>query len=240
MKNFFTKIFNFILNHFTLGKLLGGLFTALLVASLKYYISGNLYIEYSDFWDNLGIGLLSWTINTSATGWLSDYLEIRGINITLNQFIYGFDSLKMDHVSSLGEFKPKLYNAMDLNSDGESNPSNKLDKGKGVDRDLHPYYDGKGIRAGEPSGENKSLDKSKVELDLPKPTNPFMVTWYKVFPGMDPTSIVPKRINPGPGFNVPGGEVPIRDEICKHIDYNSHFLNQFKNMDLETALEQKK
>jgi hypothetical protein len=56
---------------------------------------------------------------------------------------------------------------------------------------------------------------------------------------MDPASIVPKRTNPGPGFNVPGGEVPIRDEICKHIDYNSHFLNQFKNMDLETALDQK-
>ena|SRR3989337_1885242 len=56
---------------------------------------------------------------------------------------------------------------------------------------------------------------------------------------MDPASIVPKRINPGPGFNVPGGEVPIQDEICKHIDYNTHFLKQFKNMDLETALEQR-
>jgi hypothetical protein len=49
----------------------------------------------------------------------------------------------------------------------------------------------------------------------------------------------PKTINPGPGFNVPGGEVPIRDEICKHIDYNSHILNQFKKMDLKTALEQR-
>jgi hypothetical protein len=175
MKKFLKNIFKFILNHFTLAKFLGGLFTALLVASLKYYISGNFYIEYSDFWNNLSIGVLSWTINTSAIGWLSDYLEIRGINITLNQFIYGFHSMKMDHVSSLGEFKPKLYNAMDMYSDGESNPSNNLDKGKGVDKELHPHY-GKGIRAGEPSGENKSLDKSKVELDVPKPTNPFMVT----------------------------------------------------------------
>jgi hypothetical protein len=49
----------------------------------------------------------------------------------------------------------------------------------------------------------------------------------------------PKKINPGPGFNVPGGEVPIRDEICKHIDYNSHILNQFKKMDLETAVQQR-
>src|SRR5579862_3334800 len=49
----------------------------------------------------------------------------------------------------------------------------------------------------------------------------------------------PKTINPGPGFNVPGGVVPIQDEICKHIDYNSHILNQFKKMDLKTALEQR-
>jgi len=49
----------------------------------------------------------------------------------------------------------------------------------------------------------------------------------------------PKKINPGAGFNVPGGEVPIRDEICRHIDYNTHILSQFKKMDLETAIEQR-
>jgi hypothetical protein len=38
---------------------------------------------------------------------------------------------------------------------------------------------------------------------------------------------------------VPGGEVPIRDDICQHIDYNAHILNQFKKMDLETAIEQR-
>jgi len=57
---------------------------------------------------------------------------------------------------------------------------------------------------------------------------------------MDPASVFfPKTINPGPGFNVPGGEVPIQDEICKHIDYNSHILKQFKTMDLKTAVEQR-
>jgi hypothetical protein len=49
----------------------------------------------------------------------------------------------------------------------------------------------------------------------------------------------PKTINSGPGFNVPGGEVPLRDDICKHIDYNSHILKQFKTMDLKTALQQR-
>jgi hypothetical protein len=48
-----------------------------------------------------------------------------------------------------------------------------------------------------------------------------------------------QKINPGPGFNVPGGVVPISDQICKYINYNSHILNQFKTMDLVTAIEQR-
>jgi len=57
---------------------------------------------------------------------------------------------------------------------------------------------------------------------------------------LDPKSLIhPNRVNPGPGFNVPGGEVPIRDEICQHIDYNTHILKQFKTMDLEVAIVQR-
>ena len=79
-----------------------------------------------------------------------------------------------------------------------------------------------------------------IELGPGHCTEPPFVTWSRVFPGLDPASVFfPKTINPGPGFNVPGGEVPLRDEICKHIDYNSHILNQFKKMDLKTALEQR-
>lgn len=59
---------------------------------------------------------------------------------------------------------------------------------------------------------------------------------YKPF---DPTSLSIKHTNPGPGFNVPGGKVPIRDPICQHIDYNSHYLSQFRSMSLETAMEQR-
>jgi hypothetical protein len=58
MKNFLTKIINFTLNNFTLAKFLGGLFTALIVASLKYYISGNFHIEYCEFWNNVGVAIL--------------------------------------------------------------------------------------------------------------------------------------------------------------------------------------
>jgi len=46
---FYKKIIKFVLNHFTLVKLLGAILTALLVASLKYYISGDLHIEYCNF-----------------------------------------------------------------------------------------------------------------------------------------------------------------------------------------------
>jgi len=59
-------------------------------------------------------------------------------------------------------------------------------------------------------------------------------SWYR-----SSRCFFPEKSYPGPGFNVPGGEVPIRDEICKHIDYNSHILNQFRKMDLETAIEQR-
>ena len=90
--------------------------------------------------------------------------------------------------------------------------------------------------------ESKPLNKGKIKvvLESPIPAEPHMVTWSRVFPGADPASILlPRRTNPGPGFNVPGGEVPIRDEICQHIDYNTHILSQFKKMDLETAIEQR-
>lgn len=242
MKNFLTKIINFTLNNFTLAKFLGGLFTALIVASLKYYISGNFHIEYCEFWNNVGVAILGWTLNTGIIGWLTEYLGIKGINFNLKQFIYGFDTMNTGNKSSDEDFKPKLYHAMDSGEDSDS--SKRLDKGKGVDKEVHPNYDRDvGMTSGDGLGESTPLDKRrtkvKVVLDSPAPTEPHMVTWSKVFPGVDPASILPRRTNPGPGFNVPGGEVPIRDDICQHIDYNTHILNQFKKMDLETAIEQR-
>ena len=227
-----------LLNHFTFAKFLAAFATAFLVAISKYSISGSFHIEYCDFWNNLGVALLGWTINTGLIGWLTDYLEIKGLNFNLNQFIYGFDTMKVGPESSIEDFKPKLHSAMEW--EGESNPSNNIDKGKGVDKEFHPNYDrNTGIRADNPSVENEGKERAKV-VDTTPPVEPFRVTWsHNNFPGWDPASIIPKRTNPGPGFNVPGGRVPLSDEICKHIDYNSHFLSQFRNMDLETAIEQR-
>lgn len=171
------KTLKFILNNFTLAKLLGALFTALLVAALKYYISGDFHIEYNDFSSNVCVALLGWTINTSIICWLTEYLGIKGLNLNLNQLIYGFNTIKMGNEYPLEESKPKLYNAMDIDSDDESNPSKGLDKGKGVDRELHPNYDKNvGFRAGQSSSENKPLNYSKDGVKVSEPINPFLVT----------------------------------------------------------------
>lgn len=234
---------NFFIIHFTLAKFLGGLFTALVLASLKYYIYGGFHIEYSEYWTNVGIAICGWILNTGIIALLTDYLGLKGINFNLNQFIYGFDKMNRGQGSSVKNFKPKLYNAMDTSE--ESNLNKGLDKGKGVDTKAHSGYDeyiGITYTSGEVLKENKQLDigKSKIALEHNPPVEAYRAAWFRAFPGIEPASVFfPSRANPGPGFNVPGGEVLLRDEICKHIDYNSHILSQFKKMDLETALGQK-
>ncbi len=202
---------------FTLAKFLSGLFTIIIVALMKYNISGNMVLDYSDFGGNVVMGLMGWTLNTGLIGMLTEYLDIKGINVNLHQFIFGLDTMKMDGPSTSEIIKPrhKLYNAMESNDGSDNTPS---DKGKGIDRQVHPIYTSGQGAEGVLESYTQSLDKGKVDPIL---------------------DLFPKRTNPGPGFNVPGGEVPIRDDICKYIDYNGHILNQFKRMDLETAISQR-
>jgi len=220
-----------------LAKLCGAIFTVTILSMIKYYMSGSFHIEYCDFWNNVAIGLLGWTINTGIIGWLTEYLGIKGINLSIYELFFGMDTMKQGGNSTIVDYKPKLYNAMDL--DEEFDSGQNLDKGKGIDREAHPNYDGNsGGKSGDLSSDIQQSDKGKGK-EVASASEPPFVTWSKVFPGLDPASLFPKRINPGPGFNVPGGDVPLRDEICKHIDYNSHILRQFQNMDLETAIEQR-
>ena len=131
------SIFMSIISNFTLAKFFGALITAIVVAILKYCISGSFHIEYCEFLNNVGIALLAWTLNTGIIGWLTEYLGIKGINFNLKQFIYGFDTMNVGHESSAKNIKSKLYHAME--SDEESNPNKRLDKGKGVDKETHPF-----------------------------------------------------------------------------------------------------
>jgi len=129
------------LANFTLAKFCGAIMTVSIVAALKYLISGDFHIEYCDFWTNVGIGLLGWTLNTGLIGLFTEYLGIKGININLNQFIFGFETMNSGGVTKvdgrpssaevLEDSKPKLYNAMD--SGEGSSTGNVSNKGKDVE-----------------------------------------------------------------------------------------------------------
>jgi hypothetical protein len=231
---YFVKITRKILYSFTLAKFLSAIITCIIVAFCKYLYSGNLVvIDWNDFFCNFSLGILSWTSNTCFKDLFSSYLDTKSFNINLHQLLFGLNTHKMGNETNIDEFKPKLYNSMDNPEDDsmemdivEDNRGESLNKGKGVDRKVHPHPDG--------------YKPTEATPPMPQATEPPLSIWKKVYPGLDPADVFfPKRVNPGPGFNVPGGVVPIRDDICKHIDYNSHILNQFRTMDLETAIEQR-
>jgi len=52
------KIINTLLANSTLAKLASAFVTVITVALIKYMVSGNFYIEYCEFWNNVAIGLL--------------------------------------------------------------------------------------------------------------------------------------------------------------------------------------
>jgi hypothetical protein len=43
---------------FTLAKFCGAILTITILATIKYLISGSFHIEYCDFYNNIGMGLL--------------------------------------------------------------------------------------------------------------------------------------------------------------------------------------
>lgn len=208
------QIVKIILSNFTLANFISASFTIISVAIFKYLYYVEFFSGYTYPLNDIALVLLSWLVNSRVISLLSDYWGIKGINSYLTVFNFGLDKIK-GGVSSYEEVKWNKY----------SNPmqsSENVDKGKGIDL-----------------GEDLPLDKGKGK-EVEPTLAPLGFTWSQVFPGVDPASVFfPPKINPGPGFNVPGGEVPITDEICKHIDYNTHFLKQFKNMDLNTAIQQR-
>lgn len=299
------------LANFTLAKFCGAIITITILAAVKYLISGNFHLELCDFWNNIGIGLLGWTINTGLIGWLREYLDIKDININFMEILFGFDTMKVGDTniskpSILEEVKPKLYNAMDNGEGSTSGKKSGSSKGSSIDRTrdirFHPYprdcrravrswtFDdesengsdngsgsdtemeggpsnrkvdrklvptipfgqtsdntntglplnpldkGKGIETGDPM--QSTLDKGKGIEYNPIQELPFAI-WRQLNPNLDPiTTFFPPKINPGPGFAIPGGDVPIDDGIRQHLR-SVHIVGQFRNMDLETAVQQR-
>lgn len=299
-------IINKALANFTLAKFCGAIITVTILAIVKYFISGSFHLEYCDLWNNIGIGLLGWTINTGIIALLTEYLGIKGINFNLNQFLFGLETMKAGDTTKVGETpsatevledgKPKLYNAMDSGegSNTDKKPVSKKGgfKDKGRDARVHPYprngrravrswtFDDESVNGsdncggsdtemeGGPSHKGEGLapsttdgsplfnkgkgiapveamqeslfDKGKgIEAANTSPQAPLPI-WTKPFSGLNPNAVIfTPKINPGPGFAVPGGVVPINDDICQHIDYNGHILTQFKTMDWHTAMQQR-
>ena len=294
------------LANFTLAKFCGAIITVTILAIVKYLISGSFHIEYSDFLNNVGIGLLGWTINTGIMAFLTEYLGIKGINFNLNQFLFGLETMKAGDATKVGgtpsltevleDGKPKLYNAMDSGEGSNTDKKSVSRKGgyrdKGRDTRVHPYpRDGRrAVRAwtfddesvngsdscgvsdtemeGGPTNKCESLapsttdgsslfdkgkgmapteamqeslfDKGKGIETANTPLQAPLPIWNKPFSGLNPNAVIfTPKINPGPGFAVPGGVVPIHDDICQHIDYNGHILTQFKTMDWHTAMQQR-
>jgi hypothetical protein len=57
-KNKLIRRLKIIVGGFTLAKFLGAISTIIIVALIKYTISGNLNLDYSDFVGNVYIGLI--------------------------------------------------------------------------------------------------------------------------------------------------------------------------------------
>jgi len=150
------KTINILLVNFTLVKFTGALVTIIVVALIKYMISGNLHIEYCEFGNNVALGLLGWTINTAAIGWLSEYLGIKGINFNFKQFLFGFDTMGTGDNSTSKDFKVKLYNAME-SGDG-SGSSQQTDKGKIIDKGSNDSV------GGDKSPDNVNSAEQKDEV----------------------------------------------------------------------------
>lgn len=98
----------------------------------------------------MAIGLLGWTVNTVIIYWLTEYLGIKGINFNLFELYFGMHTMKLGDRSSNIDSKPKIFNSMDL--DYESNTGKILDKGKGIEVNLHPNHEGNTSRKTGVSG----------------------------------------------------------------------------------------
>jgi len=112
-----------IILNYTLSKFLAALLTIILVASIKYYFTGNLHLNYDNILGNIWAGLLGWTLNTGLVGLFSDCYGLNRFN--LGQIFFDRGKLKMG--GEYIDYKPvaKLYISCDANKPLE----NTIDKG---------------------------------------------------------------------------------------------------------------
>lgn len=85
----------------------------------------------------------------------------------------------------------------------------------------------------------RKLAEGKPNINLVSDHNPWDDTNNKSPSTIFVESLEIVKTNPGPGFNAPGNDIPLRAEICKHLNYNYSIVRQFKYMNLEKAIEQR-
>lgn len=122
-----------IMSKFSLANILIALMTITLIAGVRYGITSSLYTDPQAFVSNISYGLLAYITRTAFSGFLTEYLDLKGINLNIKQLMFGFEKIQLgDTPPPKVSDKPifKLYTAMDR--DEELNPNNSLDKGKGV------------------------------------------------------------------------------------------------------------
>jgi hypothetical protein len=197
------------------------IFISTLNALFIYFIStGIIIINLEYLVPFLSIAALltpiNWIVTTDHFSYLKDIINKKNINI------FNYICKKLDYKLKMGSndlymndnIKDKQYNAMDI----DDNSDKQIENTDNLEVNNRPLDKGKG----------KEVDTGST---YPK---------GQLLPGgIDPASIQTPSTNPGPGFNVPGGKVPILDPICKHIDYNSHILSQLRSMSLEAAIQQR-
>lgn len=119
-----TKYYNAVLSNFTVAKFLAALITALLLAGIKFSISGNFHVSWQDYYLNVFLSLSAWVINTGIVGGLTELLNFRNLNVNLYEVINGENKVKMGgDINAADISKPKLYNAMDGNTGDQSSVS---------------------------------------------------------------------------------------------------------------------
>ena len=164
------RTINLILSNFTFAKFISAFITILLVASLKYIISGDFSI-YIDLYNNMVLGLFIWLINTGLISILTDYLGIRGINFNLRQLLFGFETMKATTSSyetkdNVKKILDMINLAMESDEDLNRDESRRLDKGKGVNRGEEDKVNSRGI--GPIYTDPDDIRRQKVLDDLNK------------------------------------------------------------------------
>jgi hypothetical protein len=206
-------------SNFTLAKFLAAFTTIVSLALVKYYLTGGFTINPKDIVTNVSLGFLGWGANIGITSWFTDFLGIKGINFNLRELLYGYDKMADGSASPLKSTRPidDLTCHMDIDDEG-------LDKSKGKGKE----------KATDEGGSGSTTPKAPTPL-TPEYLKSIGYDWSK---GIDPALLLTKPTNPGPGFNLPGGEVA-RDAPIRRFFRTSKFITHIKEMSLEVATEQR-